>query len=65
MRGSRPAWEAQALHVTTPAHHAVAGGAVLRTSLTHDSEQLMKVLPGADPATATREGTPDAATTRG
>jgi uncharacterized membrane protein len=54
------------LHVTTPAHHAVAGGTVLRTSLTHDSEQqLMKVLPGADPATATREGTPDAATSRG
>ena len=34
------------LHVTTPAHHAVAGGTVLRTSVTHDSEQqLMKVLP--------------------
>jgi hypothetical protein len=46
------------LHVTTPAHYAVAGGTVLRTWLTHGSgEQLMKVLPGADPATAAREGT--------
>jgi uncharacterized membrane protein len=54
------------LHVTRPAHHAVAGGTVLRTSLTHGSEQqLMKVLHGPGPATATWEGTPDAATTRG
>jgi uncharacterized membrane protein len=52
------------LHVTTPADHAVTGGTVLRTSLTRDSGQrLMKVLPGADPAT--REETPDAVTTRG
>jgi uncharacterized membrane protein len=27
------------LDVTTPAHHAVAGGTVLRTSLTHGSGQ--------------------------
>jgi uncharacterized membrane protein len=54
------------LHVTTPAHHAVAGGTVLRTSVTHDSEQqLMKVLPGATRPRPPGTGAPDAATTRG
>ena len=41
------------------------GGTVLRTSLTHDSEQqLMKVLHGADPSTATWEQAQDAAARR-